>query len=377
MKKISTLAFGAILTLWTGALAGCPTAPVADAGDGDGDGDTGDGDGDGDGDTGDGDGDGDTGDGDGDGDTGDGDGDGDTPDAGDGDGDGDTTDGGDGDGDGDTTDGGDGDGDGDVTDGGDGGDGGVTVPSEWTCDPTYYGADDGCDCGCGVDDPDCGDSYVAEDCAYNYCDIGTVLDTNSPGQCVAVMVPRCQEYCVAITESCTGDNAQFDGLYDCYDYCVYVGGWDTGTLDDTSGPTLGCRLYHAGAAASNPETHCPHAGPTGGDVCGNACDAYCDSAMQNCTDGNALFDSRTECMATCGSFPTSGNDGDATGNSLQCRTYHVGVPASYDPATHCAAAGTDGGGVCVDNPTPTCESYCADVMSTCTGDNAQYASLDA
>jgi hypothetical protein len=27
--------------------------------------------------------------------------------------------------------------------------------SPWTCEPTYYGANDGCDCGCGVVDPDC------------------------------------------------------------------------------------------------------------------------------------------------------------------------------------------------------------------------------
>ncbi len=35
---------------------------------------------------------------------------------------------------------------------------GITVqeiPSAWTCLPGYYDADDGCDCGCGVPDPDC------------------------------------------------------------------------------------------------------------------------------------------------------------------------------------------------------------------------------
>jgi len=31
----------------------------------------------------------------------------------------------------------------------------VSVPPEWTCDPLFYGALDGCDCGCGVYDPDC------------------------------------------------------------------------------------------------------------------------------------------------------------------------------------------------------------------------------
>ncbi len=29
------------------------------------------------------------------------------------------------------------------------------VPSFWTCEPEYYGAFDGCDCGCGIPDPDC------------------------------------------------------------------------------------------------------------------------------------------------------------------------------------------------------------------------------
>ena len=32
-------------------------------------------------------------------------------------------------------------------------------PSAWTCDPTFYGTNDGCDCGCGVLDPDCSSSY--------------------------------------------------------------------------------------------------------------------------------------------------------------------------------------------------------------------------
>ena len=33
-----------------------------------------------------------------------------------------------------------------------------TAPAGWTCDPTFYNANDGCDCGCGVFDPDCGKS---------------------------------------------------------------------------------------------------------------------------------------------------------------------------------------------------------------------------
>jgi len=44
-----------------------------------------------------------------------------------------------------------------------GGDGGV--PDEWTCPAEYYGADDGCDCGCAVADPDC-DGSAASVCQY-------------------------------------------------------------------------------------------------------------------------------------------------------------------------------------------------------------------
>ena len=39
------------------------------------------------------------------------------------------------------------------------------VPDEWTCDPTYYGLADGCDCGCGVVDPDCADATL-DSCQY-------------------------------------------------------------------------------------------------------------------------------------------------------------------------------------------------------------------
>lgn len=37
----------------------------------------------------------------------------------------------------------------------------------WTCDPDYYGGDDGCDCGCGLLDPDCAGSSVN---SCDYCD---------------------------------------------------------------------------------------------------------------------------------------------------------------------------------------------------------------
>jgi hypothetical protein len=45
----------------------------------------------------------------------------------------------------------------------------------WTCDPNYYGSADGCDCGCGVRDPDC-----SGDDACVYCNnVGSCAETES------------------------------------------------------------------------------------------------------------------------------------------------------------------------------------------------------
>lgn len=49
---------------------------------------------------------------------------------------------------------------------------GPEVPREWTCEPAFYAGDDGCDCGCGVVDPDC-DPPEIDSCEY--CD--------EPGSC--------------------------------------------------------------------------------------------------------------------------------------------------------------------------------------------------
>ena len=43
------------------------------------------------------------------------------------------------------------------------------IPPEWEaagCNPAYFNADDGCDCGCGALDPDCGGAADPADCAY-------------------------------------------------------------------------------------------------------------------------------------------------------------------------------------------------------------------
>lgn len=78
----------------------------------------------------------------------------------------------------------------------------------------------------------------------------------------------CSQYCDAVTSACSGESAQYDDEADCLAYCG-AAGWPEGSSTDQSGNTLFCRIYHAGVAASDPSTHCPHAGPSGADVCGS------------------------------------------------------------------------------------------------------------
>ena len=55
-------------------------------------------------------------------------------------------------------------------------------PEGWTCLPEYFGTDDGCDCGCGVVDPDCADMTMG---SCEYCDnLGSCVAFN--GDCTAI-----------------------------------------------------------------------------------------------------------------------------------------------------------------------------------------------
>lgn len=156
--------------------------------------------------------------------------------------------------------------------------------------------------------------------------------------------PTCAAYCSKIQMNCTagsgdaGSNAQYMDAATCNTYCTMAAAWPAGTAADTSGNTIGCRLYHATAAAANATVHCPHAGPTGGGVCGSYCDNYCQLMAKNCTGANAVYDAAT-CMTKCMTIPTNGQPNDTSGNTIQCRIYHLGAAAA-DPALHCAHAKT-------------------------------------
>ena len=171
--------------------------------------------------------------------------------------------------------------------------------------------------------------------------------------------PPCAAYCDKVTASCTGANAQYADEAGCLAYCGTAGKIPAGAAADTTGNTIGCRTYHATVAGSEPgtteATHCPHAGPTGGNVCGTWCENYCHLAMTNCTGQNAIYADSAACMTACAAITVSQST-DAvitSGDSIQCRIYHLGVAGSEgdtSAAVHCPhgkAAPTE---ICVDAP---------------------------
>jgi hypothetical protein len=78
----------------------------------------------------------------------------------------------------------------------------------------------------------------------------------------------CGEYCATVTTNCTGAKAQYASMAECLSYSARAR-WPEGTPGAMDGNSIACRIYHGGApAASDQATHCPHAGPSGGNVCG-------------------------------------------------------------------------------------------------------------
>jgi hypothetical protein len=154
--------------------------------------------------------------------------------------------------------------------------------------------------------------------------------------------PTCAQYCDKIALSCAafdgGSFAQYADTAACNAWCTTAAGWPAGVNGAQSGNTIACRDYHAGAAAANPAVHCPHAGPTGGGLCGSYCENYCQLMARNCTGANAVYD-MTTCMSKCAMIPTNGNANDQAGNSVQCRIWYLGQAAT-DAATNCPNART-------------------------------------
>ncbi|HWW83017.1 MAG TPA: hypothetical protein VNZ26_05405, partial [Vicinamibacterales bacterium] len=147
-----------------------------------------------------------------------------------------------------------------------------------------------------------------------------------------------------------------------------------GTADADTGNTLLCHNEHANNAKMAPIPHCWHAGPYGWGVCGNQCDDFCNLATQYCSpaggfsadSGQPPYPSLSSCTMACAMFTMNGDDSgtaivtdagaaaansystnDATaptsGNTLDCREYHLGaaLQSPSNQQVHCLHPGVN------------------------------------
>ncbi|MBX3233406.1 MAG: hypothetical protein KIT84_33970 [Labilithrix sp.] len=105
-----------------------------------------------------------------------------------------------------------------------------------------------------------------------------------------------------------------------------------------------------------------------------SCEKYCELVTENCTEANAQYASKAECLSFCEHLPlrepSRGGD-EISSPSVACRQYWADAPSKTSPTSYCLAAGPFGGNTCGDR----CTAFCTAVLSICPADapNAPYA----
>eukprot|EP01105_Mastigella_eilhardi_P003082 TRINITY_DN1392_c0_g1_i2.p1 TRINITY_DN1392_c0_g1~~TRINITY_DN1392_c0_g1_i2.p1 ORF type:complete len:1456 (-),score=74.94 TRINITY_DN1392_c0_g1_i2:371-4738(-) len=148
-----------------------------------------------------------------------------------------------------------------------------SVPVAWTCDPSFYQAGDGCDCGCGIEDPDCLYSSYLYGCdgPLPTCVAGECLFTEPPaswtcGRSFYGSNDGCDCECGAADPDCLLDeNAVPFGCSPAEGYPVCTNG--KCTYNHTIPPEWICDLAAYGSS--------------------DGCDCYCGAADPDCTDPHA------------------------------------------------------------------------------------------
>lgn len=203
-------------------------------------------------------------------------------------------------------------------------------------------------------------------------------DSVDAGMDMSVVALDCPSYCNEIRSSCTGSNAQYPDDAHCMATCA---SFEVGasTVTDSSGNTLGCRIYHASTLArSMPGDHCAAAGPAGGSVtmstpgaCSgdDVCESFCTLQIKACGSleaplfgdprdetGNPLFQYRDmeSCMTACAAFDkTHAYSTASRGDSLACRLLHATSAAMMTTArAECRYTGPSAEGPCAGRAVP-------------------------
>jgi hypothetical protein len=163
---------------------------------------------------------------------------------------------------------------------------------------------------------------------------------NSP--CVDAVQTVPAHYCSLINTACTGFDQQYNSMADCMGSFV---AFPNASVTVSTNNTQGARQYHIQARiVLDDDTHCQHAGPSGGGVVGNvyqswkylanqaACTPY--ATVRNSVAGFDAWN-MTDIMAAVPSGTAGSYYVGASGNTALCRIYHLTV-ATNAAAAHCS-----------------------------------------
>ncbi len=227
-------------------------------------------------------------------------------------------------------------------------------------------------------------------------------ETDSPGETdlsADTDLPSCESWCAQMEEVCPEE--ALHPHESCMTFCENdtTAPFAVGSLSDTTGNSLGCRLnwLQLASQADNEMDRlqaCGYAHASGGDQCGTFCENYCEVGLQTCGEANdALMDSWPEtwvdwdtCMDVGGDYPVEVLSGISQteqhfgyGDTVQCRLHHeqAAVIQGADQAAHfdlhcqhASMASSDD--TCSDEASPNLPNYCAFATTFCTGDLALF-----
>lgn len=182
---------------------------------------------------------------------------------------------------------------------------------------------------------------------------------------------ECEAYCDSVMAACTGTHAAYPTRDQCIATCATLPSGEA--QNDNS---LECRSTQAAFAQSStePEIHCPAAGPFGVGVCGSLCQSYCTLLEAACPN---TMTGITDCEKLCGGLRSDGKydlGQLASGDNVECRIARASA-ALLDSKTHCSSAAMKST-ECADpsDGTPSCADTCQLVTTACSGADAVYES---
>ncbi len=186
----------------------------------------------------------------------------------------------------------------------------------WRCPAAWYGTNDGCDCGCGAPDPDCGGDASSSACAH--CDPPSLGGCNPSGSCPGVIsaadntacnAPVCGNGVVEPGEQCDdGNTTPGDG---CDASCMWqAGSWtcDMALYGTGNGCDCGCGIHDPDCGAATDAASCQSCNAPG------SCSTGACPGSVNATDN-----------ATCSSFGGGGNRNDTLAEAQDVKLSSGGV----------------------------------------------------